>query len=286
MAVRSIELPNMTGKTVLVTGASSGIGRAVARRLAAAGATVLVHGRSAERTAEVARETDTEPLVADFGRLDEVRALAEKILARIDSLDVVLHNAGALVVKRTITPDGHELTFQANHLAPFLLQRSLEPLLARTPGSRVVVTSSEASRRGHVDLDDLDHRRGRYHAFAAYAASKLENILFVRELSRRLSGTGVTSVAVHPGNVATAFGSGSFMPGFFYKIPIKRFYLISPEDGAEPLLMLATMPDPESADGLYYDRFTCRGKTSPQADDASLAQGLWERSEAMVRDWS
>ena len=275
----------MRGKTVLVTGASSGIGRVAARRLAAAGATVLVHGRSPERTAEVAREVGTEPLVADFARLDEVRALAEKILARTGSLDVVFHNAGALVAERSDTPDGHELTFQGNHLAPFLLQRLLEPLVVRTPGSRIVVTSSDANRRGHVDLDDLDHRRGRYHGFSVYSTSKLENILFVRELARRLSGTGTTSVAVHPGRVATAFGGGSFMPGFFYRIPIKSLYLIAPEEGAAPLLMLAAMPDPGPADGLYYDRFKPRGKTSAQADDIDLAQGLWERSEAMVKDW-
>jgi NAD(P)-dependent dehydrogenase (short-subunit alcohol dehydrogenase family) len=285
MTGKSVQLPDMSGKTVLVTGASSGIGRAAAHRLAAAGATVLVHGRSQQRTTAVARELGTEPLVADFARLDEVRGLADKVLARADRLDVVLHNAGALVPAYTITQNGHELTFQANHLAPFLLQHLLEPLMARTPGSRVVVTSSEASRRGHVDLDDLDHRKGRYRAFSAYATSKLENVLFVRELSKRLRGTGITTVAVHPGNVATAFGSGSLFPGFFYNLPVKRLYLIAAEEGAAPLLMLAGMSDPQSADGLYYDRFRPRGKTSPQADDPDLARGLWLRSEAMVKDW-
>jgi NAD(P)-dependent dehydrogenase (short-subunit alcohol dehydrogenase family) len=207
------------------------------------------------------------------------------VLSRADRLDAVLHNAGALVAHRNITADGHELTFQTNHLAPFLLQRVLGPLVERTPDSRIIVTSSEANRRGRVDLDDLDRQNGRYHAFSAYAASKLENILFVRELSRRLTGTGTISVAVHPGNVATAFGSGSFFPGFFYRIPIKQFYLIAAEEGAGPLLMLATMPDPGPADGLYYDRFAPRGKTAGQAEDADLARGLWERSEAMVGAW-
>ena len=108
--------------------------------------------------------------------------------------------------------------------------------------------------------------------FAAYATSKLENILFVRELSSRCD-TG-TAVAVHPGNVATAFGCGSFFPGFFYELPIKRLYLIAAEEGAAPLLRLAAMPDPRSADGLYYDRFKPRGKTSRQADDPDLARGV------------
>lgn len=285
MADKSIELPDMTGRTVLVTGASSGIGREAARRLAAAGAIVLVHGRSPERTAAVAGEIGSEPLVADFARLDEVRAFADKVIARTDRLDVMLHNAGALVGRRTVTPDGHELTFQANHLAPFLLQHLLEPLIVATPGSRIVVVASRANRRGHLDLDDLDRRRGRYHAFAAYAASKLENILFVRELSRRLANTGTSSIAVHPGDVATAFATGSLFPGVFYKLPIKGLYLIGAEEGAAPLLALAGMPDPRPADGLYYDRFKPRGKTARQADDPESARGLWERSEAMVRGW-
>jgi NAD(P)-dependent dehydrogenase (short-subunit alcohol dehydrogenase family) len=285
MAGTSIELPDMSGKTILITGASSGIGRIAARRLAAAGATVLVHGRSPERTAVVAQEVATEPLLADFARLDEVRALAEKVLAATGRLDVMLHNAGAVIGRRTVTPDGHELTFQGNHLAPFLLQRLLEPLIVGTPGSRVIVVASKANRRGHVDLDDLDHATGRYRGLAVYSTSKLENILFVRELRRRLAGTGTASIAVHPGDVATAFGRDSRFPGVFYRLPIKRLYLISPEEGAGPLLNLAAMADPRAADGAYYDRFTPRGKTAPQADDPELARGLWERSEEMVRGW-
>jgi NAD(P)-dependent dehydrogenase (short-subunit alcohol dehydrogenase family) len=277
-------MPDMTGKTVLVTGASSGIGRAAARRLAAAGAAVLVHGRSPERTAAVARELGTAPLVADFARLDEVRALADAIRRTTECLDVVLHNAGLLVPRRTFTVDGHELTFQVNHLAPFLLQRLLEPLTLQTPDSRIIVTGSGASRSGRVDLDDLDYRKRPYRAFAVYATSKLENILFVWELGRRLAA-GTSAVAVHPGAVATGFGLGSFFPGLFYRLPIRRLYLISAEEGAQPLLSLATMPDPHSANGLYFDRFTPHGPTAPQADDLGLALGLWERSEEMVKEW-
>ncbi|MFH0916550.1 MAG: SDR family NAD(P)-dependent oxidoreductase [bacterium] len=281
-----IDLPDLTGKTVLITGASSGIGAAAARRMAEAGATVLPHGRSPQRTTEIARAVGSEPLVADFARLQEVRELAEKVLQRTDRLDVVLHNAGALVARRTMSADGHELTFQTNHLATFLLQRLLTDLLLRTPGSRVIVTSSGANRVGRVDMNDVEHLQGRYRAFRAYATTKLENILFVRELGRRFAEATTTAVAVHPGNVATAFGTGSLFPGIFYRIPLKDFYLISAEEGAEPLLSLATRPDPEAADGLYFNRFTPKGATSPQADDAELARGLWERSEAMVQGWT
>jgi NAD(P)-dependent dehydrogenase (short-subunit alcohol dehydrogenase family) len=285
MAGRSGGLPDMSGKTILVTGASSGIGRVAARRLAAAGATVLVHGRSPERTARIAGEVGTRPLVADYARLENVRALAESVLALTTRLDIVMHNAGALVGHRTETPDGHELTFQTNHLAPFLMQRLLEPLIVATARSRIIVVASKANRRGHVDLDDLDSRKGRYHPLRVYSTTKLENILFVRELSHRLAGTGTHSVAVHPGDVATAFGAGSLFPGIFYRIPIKRLYLIAPEQGAEPLVHLAGMPDPGSVDGLYYDRLEPRGKTARQADDPELARSLWERSEEMLRPW-
>jgi NAD(P)-dependent dehydrogenase (short-subunit alcohol dehydrogenase family) len=280
-----VDLPDLTGKTILVTGASSGIGRAAARRFAAAGATVLVHGRSPERTAAVAREVGAEPLVADFARLDDVFALAQRVLDSTTRLDAIVHNAGALVARRTVTVDGHELTFQANHLAPFLLQQLLGPLVLGTLNSRVVVTSSRANLRGHVDLDDLDSQRSRYSAFGAYATSKLENILFVRELSRRIAGRLSSAVAVHPGNVATAFARDSLFPGLFYRMPGKRLYLIDPERGADPLVWLATMLDASRANGLYYARFKAQGSVARQADDAELARELWERSLEMVKPW-
>ncbi len=281
----SRSMPDMTGKTVLVTGASSGIGKMTAIRLAEAGARVLAHGRSAERTAAVARRAGAEPLVADFASLDQVQALAGQVKARSDRLDVVVHNAGALVARRTITGDGHELTFQTNHLAPFLLQWLLHDLIVGTPGSRVVVVSSRANRYGQVDVDDLDFSRRWYQSFRAYAASKLENILFVRELSRRLRDTDTASMAVHPGDVASNFASGSFFPGIIYRLPFRRLYLVSEAEGAEPLIHLAALPDPLSVDGLYFDRLKPRGKTSPQANDARLAGALWDRSEQMLKPW-
>ena len=282
---RDYEVPDLSGKTILVTGASSGIGRAAALRLAAAGATVLVHGRSPERTTEVATAVGTKPLVADFGRLDDVQVLAEKVHQVTDCLDVLLHNAGALVPKRMITQDGHELTFQGNHLAAFLLQRLLNDLVVGTPGSRVIVTSSGANRAGKVNLEDLDREWVRYRPFTAYATSKLENILFVRELSRRLAGTTAVAMAVHPGSVATAFATGSLAPGIFYRRPGKRAYLLGPESGAAPLVWLASMPGVGEANGVYFSRFQARGKTSPQADDAELARGLWDRSDEMIQLW-
>jgi NAD(P)-dependent dehydrogenase (short-subunit alcohol dehydrogenase family) len=286
----SMDLPDLTGKTILVTGASSGIGRAAALRLAGAGATVLAHGRSAEKMAGFAHSLGIEPLVADFTRLAEVRRLAKGVLQRTERLDAILHNAGAFYKRHVLTEDGHESTFQTNYLAPFLLQLLLNDLVLKTRGSRVVVTTSAASRVGRIDLDDLGHPRGPYRPLSAYAATKLMGILFVRELRRRLADTTVVATAVHPGAVATNFGAGSMLPRFLYRIPIRRdlligYFVSTPEQGAEPLLWLATRPDPGFADSLYFKRFVSARPPSSQGDDPDLARDLWERSEKMVRRW-
>lgn len=280
------DVPDLTGRTVVVTGASAGIGAAAARRLAAAGARVLPVGRDPQKTRALAQEIGAEPLVADFARLDDVRRLADDVLARTDTLDVLANNAGGVFKGRHETVDGHETTFQVNHLAGFLLTNLLHERLAATPGSRVVTTSSAGNLAGRVDLDDLDWRRRRHTSFGAYAASKLENILFTRELSRRWgagSGAsgGVAATAFHPGAVASEFGRDSLVAGLFYRTPLKRVLAISPEAGAAPLVHLASRPDPGSVDGAYLDRFS-PGRASKQADDPFLARGLWERSAAMV----
>ena len=274
------DLPDLGGRTVVVTGASAGIGAAAARRLAAAGARVLPVGRDPQKTAAVAREIGAEPLVADFTRLDDVRRLADRILASTDRLDVLANNAGGVFRGRRDTPDGHETTFQVNHLAGFLLTNLLRERLLATPGSRVVTTSSAGNLGGRVDLDDLDLRRRRHTSFGAYSTSKLLNVLFTRELARRWEG-GVHAAAFHPGVVASEFGRDSLVAGLVYRTPLKRLLAITPEAGAAPLGALATRPDPEAVDGMYLDR-SAPGRTARQADDPELARGLWERSAAMV----
>ncbi len=272
---------DLTGLTMVITGASSGIGAAAARRLASLGAIVVPVGRSPEKTAAVAAELGVEPLIADFSRLDDVRVLAAQLLERCPHIDVLAHNAGGTFPRRVITVDGHETTFQVNHLAPFLLTTLLAERLA-TPGCRVITTSSAANRLGHVRLGDLDNRRFPYVGMAAYCTAKLENILFTTELSRRLKPTGGTATCFHPGTVATSFAHSSPVVGLIYRTQLRKVLLVPVEQGAEPLVHLASRPDPEAVDGRYVDRFRPDGATSRQARDPVLARKLWDRSVELL----
>jgi NAD(P)-dependent dehydrogenase (short-subunit alcohol dehydrogenase family) len=273
---------DVAGKTVLVTGASDGIGAEAARVLAGRGATVLVTGRSAEKLRPVAEAVGTEPLVADFAKLDDVRRLAEQVQARAGTIDVLLNNAGGTFSPATRTADGHEPNFQINHLAPYLLTQLLKPQLAAAGGALVVNTSSIGNLAGKVDLDDLDRERGRVIEFRAYGTGKLMNILFTRGIAQRWRGDGIVSVAVHPGPVGSSFGRDSWFVGLVYRSPLKRLATISVSDGAAPLVSLAERgPDPE-VNGRYFSRFTPDGRENKQAKDQRLIDGLWERSAELV----
>src|SRR3954453_11408985 len=178
----------MAGRTVLVTGASDGIGAEAARVLAARGATVHVTGRSADKLRPVAEAVGTAPLVADFSRLDDVRRLANEVGDRVETLDVLINNAGGTFAPRKVTHDGHEPNFQINHLAPFLLTNLLRPKLAAAGSSLVVNTSSVGNLMGKIVLDDLDYEHRRAIEFRAYGTGKLMNICFTRGIARRWSG--------------------------------------------------------------------------------------------------
>ncbi len=272
----------MTGRTVLVTGASDGIGAEAARVLAARGASVHVTGRSLDKLRPIAEAVGTEPLVADFSRLDDVRRLAEQVGDRVGSLDVLLNNAGGTFTPAERTQDGHEPNFQVNHLAPFLLTHLLRPQLAAGDASLVVNTSSVANLLGRIVLDDLDHEHRRARGFLAYGTGKLMNILFTRGIAERWAGDGIVSVAVHPGPVGSSFGRDSFLVGLLYRTPIRRVVTISVAEGAAPLITLAEGgPDPE-VNGRYFSRFTPDGRENKQARDQVLIDGLWERSAALV----
>ncbi len=272
----------MAGRTALVTGASDGIGAETARALAARGATVHVTGRSAEKLRPVAEAVGTEPLVADFSRLDDVRRLAEQVGERVEALDLLMNNAGGTFAPSRRTRDGHEPNFQVNHLAPFLLTNLLRPQLAAAGRSLVVNTSSIANLVGRIVLDDLDFEHRRAMEFSAYGSGKLMNIALTRAITQRWSEDGVASVAVHPGPVGSSFGRDSWMVGLLYRTPLKRLATISVADGAAPLIALAERgPDPET-NGRYFSRFNAHGREHKQARDPSIIDGLWDRSAALV----
>ncbi|SDD50001.1 Short-chain dehydrogenase [Nocardioides lianchengensis] len=272
----------MAGFTVLVTGASDGIGAETARVLHVRGATVHVTGRSAEKLRPVAEAVGTEPLVADFSRLDDVRRLAEQVAERAPAIDVLVNNAGGTFAPSTRTHDGHEPNFQINHLAPFLLTNLLRPQLVAAGLSLVVNTSSIGNLMGRIVLDDLDYERRRAIEFPAYGTGKLMNIVFTRGIAQRWTGDGILSAAVHPGPVGSSFGRDSWLVGLLYRSPLKRFATISVPDGAAPLVALAERgPDPE-INGRYFSRFSPDGRENRQASDQAIIDGLWARSAALV----
>ena len=271
---------SMQGKTVLVTGATNGIGKVAARTLASFGARVVIVGRSASKTADVAREIGAASfIVADLSVLSEVRRAAREFLGREGQLDVLLNNAGAVVSKRQETPEGIEMTFALNHLNYFLLTQELLPLLTSTPAARVVSVASAAHTSGKMRWDDLEFRRG-YSSWQAYSQSKLANILFTRELSRRLAGTGVTANSLHPGFVNTGFGhnNGGMMSRV---IGLLKPFTVTEEKGAQTSIYLAASPEVAGVSGRYFaDQKEVR--PAPQALDDAAAARLWTVSEGYL----
>ncbi|GAB3631357.1 SDR family oxidoreductase [Microbacterium shaanxiense] len=271
-------------KTVVITGASDGIGAAAARRLHADGHEVVVVGRSPEKTRAIAGELKADHLVADYSRLDDVRELASSLASRHPRIDVLANNAGGMFGARTETVDGFELTFQVNHLAPFLLTNLLQDTLI-TSGATVIQTASIAARMfGRIDMADLDNRRD-YTPMKAYGAAKLGNILFTRELHNRLQSQGVNAAAFHPGVIASAFaaGSSSRAMGFLYNNRFARRFLGTPETGADQLVWLAeTVPGQAWVPGLYYEKRSVAARVNPQSTRDDLAHELWERSAVMT----
>jgi NAD(P)-dependent dehydrogenase (short-subunit alcohol dehydrogenase family) len=278
---------SMDGKTCLVTGATSGIGEVAALELARKGARVVLVGRSrekAEATADrIRREADNpsvEYLLADLSSQAEVRRLAEEVKGRYPRLDELINNAGAMFAPRRESVDGIEMTWALNHLAYFLLTDLLLDTLKAGAPSRIVNVASDAHRmvRG-IDFDDVEGKKG-YKPFRNYGQSKLANILFTRELARRLEGTGVTANCLHPGFVATNFTSGE---GWIFWVfqQMARFFAITPEEGAKTTVYLASSPEVEGTSGEYFVK--CRkAKPTPAALDDAAARRLWELSERMV----
>lgn len=276
----------MGGKVVLITGGTSGIGKAAATALAGMGATVVITGRNEERGKRALQEIREESgndgvelILADLTVQDEVRRLAEELRERHNQLEVLVNNAGLVLSERTETPDGIETQLAINHLAPFLLTNLLLDLLKESAPSRIVTVSSDAHRWAKIDLDDLQSRK-RYRGMQVYGKTKLANIMFTYELAERLEGTGVTANCMHPGGVNTNFGDNQGGPMSLLFRLFKPF-MRSPEQGADTLIYLASSPEVEGMTGKYLADRKVKA-ASDAAYDETTRKRLWEASEELT----
>ena len=276
----------MGGKVVLITGGTSGIGKAAAAALAGMGATVVITGRNEERGKRALQEIregsgndGVELILADLTVQDEVRRLAEELRERHNQLEVLVNNAGLVLSERTETPDGIETQLAINHLAPFLLTNLLLDLLKESAPSRIVTVSSDAHRWAKIDLDDLQSRK-RYRGMQVYGKTKLANIMFTYELAERLEGTGVTANCIHPGGVNTNFGNNQGGPMNLLFRLFKPF-MRSPEQGADTLIYLASSPEVEGMTGKYLADRKVKA-ASDAAYDETTRKRLWEASEELT----
>ncbi|MBM4382051.1 MAG: SDR family oxidoreductase [Deltaproteobacteria bacterium] len=280
-------MTSLAGKTAVITGATSGIGRATAVELARRGARLLLVGRNETRAKETldairaaAPKCDAEVIRGDFAAQAEVRRVGEELAKRVDALDLLINNHGVTLMKRETTPDGFEATFAINHLGYFHLTGILLPKLRATKGARIVSVASEAHKFGALDLADL-HSEKKYAAMRVYGKSKSANIHFTRELARRYGSADLTINCVHPGGVSTNLGAGQGGAAMKALHKLIMLFMKTPEEGAETSLYAATSPDAAGRSGAYYS--DCKLKEpAPHCRDDATAKRLWDVSERLT----
>lgn len=281
----------MNGQVVIVTGATAGIGEVTAYELAARGADVVLISRNATKLAntmnKIKSETGNEnisTIQADLSSLAEIRAAGETFLSMYNRLDVLVNNAGAVFSERKESVDGNEMTNALNHLNYFLLTHVLLDQLKATAAevgeARIINVSSNAHRGAQINFDDFNYEQS-YPPFRPYSNSKLMNIMFTYELARRLEGTGVTVNALHPGFVRTNFGDGTFPPLSFLFNTMKNLFAISPQEGAETSIYLASSPEVTGINGKYWVEKQQK-RSSKASYDVEAQRRLWHISEDLT----
>jgi NAD(P)-dependent dehydrogenase (short-subunit alcohol dehydrogenase family) len=275
------------GKVVVITGATSGIGQIAATKLAARGARIVVVARDRGRAdAMLAKLKEAGPgaahtaHIADLSVIAEVKRVGQEIAAAEPHIDVLINNAGNVFPFRQLTADGLERTFATNHMAYFVLTHELRDRLVASAPARIVSTASRAHRNQTLDFGDLQLSKG-YSVWRAYGRSKLANILFTRELARRLAGTGVTANCIHPGFVMTGLGQ---RPGGFFGRMVRFFFMFAgpPEPGADTIVYVASSPDVSAVTGTYFVPVGKPVEPSAAARDEATAQRLWDESERIA----
>jgi NAD(P)-dependent dehydrogenase (short-subunit alcohol dehydrogenase family) len=287
-----VNVPDMTGKTVVVTGGNSGIGYETAAALGAAGARVLVTARNADKgraavsalTSRLDGSGQLQLVVFDLADLSSVRRGAEEILELAPRLDVLVNNAGLVLSERSETVDGFEATFAINHLGPFLLTNLLLERLRMSVPARIVnvASSAHSAARKGMPFDDLETTKVRYRGMRVYGQSKLANILFTLELARRLAGSDVTANSLHPGTVRTGYGADGDARGLLaFGIRIAQPFFLSPAQGARTSVYLASSSEVDDVSGKYFVK--CKEKQPRKwAQDSEAAKRLWQVSEDLV----
>ena len=277
----------MTGKICVIAGASSGVGLEAAKKLAAGGARLLLVCRNqgkAERVKALLKQeyqNDAEIVIADFARLDDVRAAAQEIAGRIDHIDVLINSAGLHSTKRRVTGDGNELVFQVNHLASFLFTMLLLNLVKNSEQGRIIQVNSEGHRFGGLKLNDLDWKKRPYLGLLAYGASKTAQLMTVATLAKQLEDTRVTVNAMHPGGVRTGIGSNN---GWLYRAWLRGViwhFLKDPEISGDALYYLAAAPELRNTTGRYFN-LTIDEKPMPHALDEAVRAEIWEVSHRLT----
>jgi len=285
--MNQIERRPMAGKTVLITGASGGIGRATAVGLATMGAHLAITGRDRGRTAGAADEIraagggQVDVFVADLSDQGEVRRLAGEVLQRLSRIDVLINNVGGYWNTRHVTADGLEYTLALNHLAAFLLTQLLLDRLTQSTPARVVTVSSNVQAQGRIDFDDIQGMRS-YSGARAYNQSKLANVLFTYELARRLPAESVTANALQPGVVSTSFGAEDPATVQRVFIPFLRPLMKTPAQGAAMSIQLASAPDLDHVTGRYFANSKPK-KSSERSYHLAAAARLWQVSAELVK---
>jgi NAD(P)-dependent dehydrogenase (short-subunit alcohol dehydrogenase family) len=273
----------MSSRTIVITGASDGIGAATARKLAARGDRLILTGRRADKLHTVAEPLGADHVTADFARLADVRDLAAALRERTDRIDVLVNNAGGVFAERVVTEDGNERTMQVNHYAGFLLTNLLLDVLTASDAKVVNVSSVGSRAFGKLDLNDLDNDR-RYKTMKAYGDSKLANILFTKGLHARHHGDGISTLALHPGNIASNFAreTGTWAMKAIYASPLARM-LSTPDDGADNLLWaIDGTPGATWEPGEYYEPRKKPRRPNPQQNDRALIDAFWAESARRV----